>query len=228
MKKSKTCFLLGLLLILCTPSSFPSQAYENTVEIYQVTKFGSSVSVVLDYDLNSTSKLDSNESLAVLVVFSQHEPFGIEAAMLFFHTIEEQYLLFWMLGDPYTQAQNWILGQENDHFQTENELLTLNFIEFPKISDPAINPIVLALISSFEASNQTVDFRQILEKFIAYLPVHYEVPSFEKPETSSEESTETQGEKTSEEGGPTPGFMFLSTLVVFLSIPIATRLKRKK
>ena len=216
-------------MILCSPIS--SLAYETTVEISQVTKFGSSVSILLDYDLNSTSKLESNESLAVFVVFSQDEPFSIEAAMLFFHTIEEQYFLFWMLGDPYTQAQNWILGLENDHFQTDNNLLTLNFIEFPKIGDPAIHPIVLALITStYEISNQTIDFRPILEKFTTYLPVHHEIPSSEEPESSVEEETtvETETQKTSEEGGPTPGFVFLSTLGAILSVPIATRLKRKK
>ncbi|MFX1516673.1 MAG: hypothetical protein ACFFC6_10210 [Promethearchaeota archaeon] len=234
MKKSKTCILIGLILVLCTPRTF---AYEHSVDILHVTKFGSSVSIVLDYNLNSTLKLDSNESLAVLAVFSQDEPFLIEAAMLFFHTIEEQYLLFWTLGDPYTQAQNWILGQENDHFQIDDSLLTLNFIEFPKIGDPTIHPIVLALITTtYEISNQTIDFRPILEKFIPYLPVYYEIPSSSGPESSSEaETTETQSRESSEEtshetgvGGLTPGFVFLSTLGVFLSIPIATRLKRKK
>ena len=233
MKKSKTCFLIGLVLVLCTPSAF---AYEHSVDIFHVTKFGSSVSIVLDYDLNSTSTLDLNESLVVLAVFGQGEPFLIEAAMLFFHAIEDQYLLFWTLGDPYTQAQNWILGQENDHFQTDNNLLTLNFIEFPKIGDPEIHPYVLALITTtYEISNQTIDFRPVLEKFIPYLPVYYEIPGSTEPESSSEAETtsETQARETSEtsqgpgESIPTPGFVFLSALGVFLSIPIAARLKRK-
>ena len=228
MNKLKTPFLIIIFaLVGCTLS--PSIANQRTIDILQVTKIGPSISIFLDYNLNSTSQLDSNESLVVLVVFSQDNPFIIEAAMLFFHTAEDQYFLFWMLGDPYTQAQNWILGLENEHFQTDNELLILNFIEFLKISDPAIHPIVLALITStYEVSNQTNDFQPILGKFIAYLPVHYEFPSFEESEFSSEETTETQGEKTSEEGGPTPGFVFLSTLGVFLSIPIAARLKRQK
>lgn len=243
MNKSKISLLILLVLVICSPS--PSIAYEQTVDILQVTKIGSSISIVLDYNLNSTSQLDSNESLAVLVVFGQDEPFAIEAAMLFFHTVEEHYFLFWMLGDPYSQAQNWQIGVENEHFQTDDELLILNFIEFLGITDPEIETIILALITSAcEVNTQTNDFRPILDQFITYLPIYYEVPSVEKPETSEETSTELSKEETtkslektsesSEEssqgsvGGLTPGFTILSTMAVFLSTLIILRFRRNK
>jgi hypothetical protein len=221
----------------------PSVANQQTIDILQVTKIGSSISIVLDYDLNSTSQLDSNESLAVLVVLNQEEPFNIEAAMLFFHTVKEQYFLFWMLGDPYTQAQNWQTGVENEHFFTDGELLNLNFIEYLGISDPQINTIVLALITSAcKVKNQTNDFRPVLDQFITYLPVYYEIPSIDKPVTSEETSTEvtqedtteSKGEKSSEEtsqgsvDGISPGFTILSTVGIFLSTLIVLRFRRKK
>lgn len=237
MKKSKTSFLIVVLvLIVCT--LYPSVANQQTIDILQVTKIDSSISIVLDYDLNSTSQLDSNKSLAVLVVFTQDEPFIIEATMLFFHTVDDQMFIFWMLGDPYTQTQIWQFGVENEHFQTDNELLTLNFIEYLGITKPEINAIVIALFTSCAVNNQTNDFRPILDQFITYLPIYYEIPSIEKPVTSKEistevteeETTESQGEKSSEGSvdGVTPSFTILSTVGIFLSFLMVLRFKRKK
>ncbi|UCG04572.1 MAG: hypothetical protein JSW11_11440 [Candidatus Heimdallarchaeota archaeon] len=224
MKKSKTPFLIVIFaLVGCTLS--PSIANQQTIDILQVTKIGSSVSIFLDFDLNSTSQLDSNKSLAVLVVFTQDEPFVIEATMLFFHTVEEDFL-FWMLGDPYTQAQIWQLGVENEHFQTQNELLTLNFIEYLGITKPEINPFVIALIASGEVNNQTNDFRPILEQFVMFLPIHYEFPSIEQPGTTEETSAKKSSQGSV--GGLTPGFTILSTVGIFLSTLIVLRFKRKK
>ncbi|MFX0124473.1 MAG: hypothetical protein ACFFAE_12595 [Candidatus Hodarchaeota archaeon] len=212
MKKSKTSILIVLLLVMCTSSS--SGANEQPVDILQVTRIGSSISIVLDYDLNSTSQLDINESLAVMVVFSQDESSTIEAAMLFFHTVEEEYFLFWMLGDPFTQAQNWQIGVENEHFQIEYELLTLNFIEFQGIKDPDMEIIVLAKINSvYEVSTYTNDFRPILIQFITDLPISYEFPSIETKATSEKKSS--------------PGFTIHSTLGVILLTLITIRFRRK-
>jgi hypothetical protein len=212
----------------------PSIANQQIIDILQVTKFGSSVAISLDYDLNSTAQLGSNESLAVLVVFSQDEPFAIEATMLFFHTVEED-LLFWMLGDPFTQAQIWQLGVENNHFQTQNELLTLNFIEYLGITIPEIFPFVIALITSGEVNNQTTDLSPILNQFVPYLPIYYEFPSIGQPGTTEETSTEITTQKPSEEessqasvGGLTPGYTILSTVSILLSTIIVLRFKRKR
>jgi hypothetical protein len=232
MKRSKTPLLIMIFaLVGCTLN--PSEANQQTIDIFQVTKIGSSISISLDYDLNSTSQLDSNESLAVLVVFSQDEPFVIEATMLFFHTIEEDFLL-WMLGDPYTQAQLWQLGVKNEHFYTQNGLLTLNFIEYLDITKPEIVPFVIALIASGEINNQTNDLTPVLNQFVTYLPIHYEFPSIEEPSTTEEPSTEITSEKSSRESsqgsinGLTPGFTILSTVTVFLSTLIVLRFKRKR
>ncbi|MFW9906068.1 MAG: hypothetical protein ACFFFH_17225 [Candidatus Thorarchaeota archaeon] len=234
MKIWKIYLLIGLILVFYSPNS--TLAYNHKVDIFQVTKIGSSVSIVLDYDLNSTVKQDSNESLAVLVVFSQDEPFLIEAAMLFLHTEEDQNFLFWMLGNPYTQAQNWVMGRENEHFQTQNELLTLNFIEYLDIGNPEIHPLVNALITSGEVNNQTNDLSPILDQFVSYLPVYYEFPSIQQPDTTEETST---GEETTQEtsvkkssqtsvGGLTPGFTILSTVSILLSTLVVLRIKRKQ
>lgn len=240
MKKSKAPYLILIFaLIGCTLN--PSIASQRTINILQVTKVGSSISIFLDYDLNSTSQLDSNESLAVLVVFSQDEPFVIEATMLFFHSVEED-LLFWMLGDPFTQAQLWQLGVENEHFQTQNELLALTFIEYLGITSPEIIPFVIALITIGEVNNQTNDLSPILDQFVPFLPIYYEFPSIEQPGTTEETSTEMTGEKTtlessksSEEesqasvGGLTPGFtIILSTVSILLSTLVILRFKRKR
>lgn len=235
MKRSKTLLLIMIFaLVSCTLN--PSEANQQTIDIFQVKKIGSSISISLDYDLNSTSQLDANESLAVLVVFSQDEPFVIEATMLFFHTFEEDFLL-WMLGDPYTQAQLWQLGVENEHFYTQNGLLTLNFIEYLDITKSEIVPFVIALIASGEVNNQTIDLTPILDQFVTYLPIHYEFPSIEQPSTTEEPSTditsETLTKKSSRESsqgsvnGLTPGFTILSTVTVFLSTLIVIRIKRK-
>ncbi|MFX1507667.1 MAG: hypothetical protein ACFFDC_16395 [Promethearchaeota archaeon] len=229
--KSKTPLLIVIFaLVGCTLS--PSIANQHTIDILHVTKFGSSVTISLDYNLNSTAQFSSNESLAVLVVFSQDEPFVIEATMLFFHTVEED-LLFWMLGDPFTQAQIWQLGVENDHFQAQNELLTLNFIEYLGITKPEIFPFVIALITSGEVNNQTTDLSPILDQFVPYLPIYYEFPSIEQPGTTEETTQETSVKKSEESsqasvGGLTPGFTILSTLSILLSTLILLRFKQKR
>jgi hypothetical protein len=119
-----------------------------------------------------------------------------------------------MLGDPYTQAQNWQEGVENEHYLIDNELLTLNFIEFQGIKDPDIEIIVLANINSAcEVSADTNDFRPTLNQFITNLPMSYEFPSIEKQATEKKSS---------------PGFSILSTVGVFLSTLIVLRFRRKK
>jgi hypothetical protein len=238
MKKSKTSLsIVILILVICTLN--PSIASQRIIDILHVTKTGSSISIFLDYDLNSTSQLDSNESLAVLVVFSPDEPFSIEATMIFFHSVEED-LLFWMLGDPFTQSQMWQLGIENEHFHTQNELLALTFIEYLGITRPEIIPFVIAMITTGEVNNQTNDLSPILDQFAAYLPIYHEFPSLEQPGTTEETSTEittqeSSTQKPSEEessqasvGGLTPGFTILSTLSILLSTLVVLRFKQKR
>ncbi|UCE12879.1 MAG: hypothetical protein JSV04_11885, partial [Candidatus Heimdallarchaeota archaeon] len=108
MKLLKTfVFMLVLLAIslVYTPVLARNQAVssDRNIDIFHVSQNGPTIMIVLDYNLSSTSQLVENETMALLVIFSQstqEDPFSIQAAMLFFHTIENQFFLFWMLGDP--------------------------------------------------------------------------------------------------------------------------------
>ncbi|UCE14566.1 MAG: hypothetical protein JSV04_05145, partial [Candidatus Heimdallarchaeota archaeon] len=118
--------------------------------------------------------------------------------MLFFHTIENKFFLFWMLGDPYTQAQNWQIGTEYEHYLTSNNQLTLTFIEFSGISNTEIT--VLAMFTSdIEVNAYGNDFRMTLDQFIEYLPLTYELPTIESTTTAPVTETSTTEEKTTTE-----------------------------
>jgi hypothetical protein len=177
------------------------------IDVIQVTQINTKITIVLDYNLSSTSKLDTNELLAVLVTFSEstlEDPFAVHAAIIFFHTVDNQFFLFWTLEDPYHQAQNWQLGTENEHYQIYNELLILNFIEFLGINNQETEIRVLAKISSnFGVTTHTNDFRVILDQFIADLPLSYEYLHTE-PLTSKKKRT--------------PGFTFVTIIGIILSV----------
>lgn len=245
MKMSKT-FLISLLLLVVAIGVFPVLAFTETfneggVEIHQVTQIGPSLLIVLDYDLNSTALLDTNESLAVLVIFSDSTEEGtlsVQAAMLFFHTDDNQFLLFWMLGDPYKQAQNWQKGTENEHFQTDGDQLTLIFIEFSAIQNPEIAISVYAKITSSEINAYTNDFRIVLEQFIEELTISKDFPITTTQTTSEETSGPSTTEKTEattstkdssqRSADIASGFTILSILGVFLSAFIIKRQTLKK
>ncbi|MFX0183313.1 MAG: hypothetical protein ACFE95_09565 [Candidatus Hodarchaeota archaeon] len=191
MKMSKTS-IFTLFILIFIFKAFPVLTITNTinlptshVDVLQVNQSGPTLSILLDYNLSSTSYLDTNELLNVLVVFSdssQEDPLTIKAAMLFFHTSEDQFFLFWMLGDPYKQVQNWHTGTKNEHYQTNGNLLTLNFIEFQGISNQETECKILARISAdFEVNSQVNDFREILDFFIADLPLSYEFSHLPTP-----------------------------------------------
>ncbi|MHA2224545.1 MAG: hypothetical protein ACXAC8_05045 [Candidatus Hodarchaeales archaeon] len=193
---------------------------EKSVEIFQVVQTGPSLSITLDYDLNSTSQLEENELLSVLVVFgNQEDHFAIQAAMFFLHTQGGQHYLFWMLGDPYRQAQNWQMGTENGHFIVDNELLTLFFIEFSDINNQEMETSVLAQISPDSGVNQqTNDFRILLDQFISELPISYLSISY----STSDESSQSGN------GFLSPGFTILSALGIFLSALILKKFRGSK
>jgi hypothetical protein len=219
---------------------------EVDVDIFQITQIGPAISIVLDYSFNATSQLEINESLVVLVIFSittQEDPFTVKASMLFFHAGENKSFLFWMFGDPFRQVQNWQPGIENVHFVADNDLLTLNFIEFLEISDPEIESTVLAKITSgTEVSAYTNDFRTVLEQFITDLPISYEFPFIlsTTSEGTSGSSTTTTGETgtTTTKGDSsqttesvavdTPGLTIFSSIGIFLSLLITKKIRRKK
>jgi len=242
MKMSKT-FLITLFLLVLAIRTFPELAFadtsnEGSVEVHEVIRNGSGILIGLDYDLNSTSLLDTNESLAVLVIFSdstKEDTHPVQAAMLFFHTDDNQFFLFWMLGDPFKQAQNWQKGTENEHFRIDGDQLTLIFIEFWDINNPEITMTVLAKISSCcQVEAYTNDFRIVLEQFIAELPILHEFPmtTTTSEETSGPSTTgETETSTSSEESSRTDivsGFTILSIFGVLLSLFIIKSLTRKK
>jgi hypothetical protein len=213
-------------------------ANEKNVDILQVTRSGPIISVVLDYNLSSTARLDTNETLAVLVIFSQstqEDSLTIQAALLFFHTIEDQFFLFWMLGDPYSQAQNWQSGVENEHYKIDDALLTLTFIEFLGVGNLETETTVLAKITSFfEGSDQINDFRMVLDEFRVDLPLSFELPTIEpttesttSETTTEEESTTTTTTTTTTEPFFTSGMTTFFTIGVLLSIFIIKRFGKK-
>lgn len=222
MKMSKTS-IFTLFVLIFIFKAFPALAITDrinlqtdSVDILQVTQSGPTVSIVLDYNLSSTSHLDTNELFTVLVVFSDsspEDPLTIQAAMLFFHTSEDQFFLFWMLGDPYKQAQNWQTGAKNEHYQTNGNLLTLIFLEFQGINNQETEFKTLAKISSdFEINSQANDFRVILDLFLVDLPLSYEF-SYQPP-------TDTKKKGIN-------GFTILPAIGVFLSVLLIKRNREK-
>ncbi|MFW9778698.1 MAG: hypothetical protein ACFFE8_07560 [Candidatus Heimdallarchaeota archaeon] len=191
---------------------------EKNVGIVGVVQTGPTIAITLEYDLNTTSQLESNELLAVLVVLGiQENPFVIKAAMLFMQTVDGQYHLFWMLGDPYRHAQNWQTGNENEHFTVKNERLTLFFIEFSDINNQNLETTVLAQITTdFEPNQQTPDFRIILDQFIGRLPISYLSGFYPATSTTSLESPNVSS-----------GFPIISTIGVFLLVLLLKKFKRK-
>lgn len=219
---------------------------DRNIDIFQVTKNGPSVVIVLDYNLSTTSQLAENEAMALLVLFSQstqEEPFSIQAAMLLFHTLEDQFFLFWMLGNPYGQAQNWQIGSRYEHFLTSDKQLTLTFIEFSEISNPETEITVLAKITSdIEVNTDGNDFRMTLNQFIDYLPLTYELPIIKTttteptttesmttaPTTTEPTTTTTTEERTSTEPSLTAGFTVISLFGISISILITKKYDLKK
>ncbi|MFX0050810.1 MAG: hypothetical protein ACFE8U_05890 [Candidatus Hermodarchaeota archaeon] len=210
-------FLISILALATIPLLASTRTLDlasEQIDVLQVMQFDSTIKIVLDYNLSSTSKLDTNDLLTILVIFSestQEEPFIVNAAMLFFHTADDQFFLFWTLEDPYQQAQNWQLGTENEHYQINDDLLTLNFIEFLGVNSQEIK--VLAKISSdFEVNSHMNDFRVILDQFIANLPLSYEYLHTEPLKTKKKR---------------TPGFTFVSIIGIFLSIIVIKKSRTK-
>ncbi len=210
---------------------------KKNVDIIQVTRNGPALSIELDYNLSSTAQLDANETLAVLVLFSQttqDDSLTIQAALLFFHTVEDQYFLFWMLGDPYSQAQNWQSGVENEHYQIDETLLTLTFIEYLGVDNQETETTILARITLYsEVNNQTNDFRIILDEFRVDLPLSFEIPTIEtiSKTTTSETTTEkesTTTTTTTTESFFTPGLMLFLTISVLFSMFLLKRFSKKK
>jgi len=223
MKMSKTS-IFTLFVLVFIFKAFPALAITDTinlptdnVDVLHVTQSGPTLSIVLDYNLSSTSHLDTNELLTVLVVFSdssQEDPLTIQAAMLFFHTSEDQFFLFWMLGDPYKQAQNWQTGAKNEQYQPDGNLLTLNFIEFQGISNQETEFKILAKISSdFEINSLVNDFRVILDLFLADLPLSYEFSYQPSPSDTKKKGIN--------------GFTILTAIGVFLSVLLVKKNKEK-
>ncbi len=245
-------FMLAFFAFLLILGNFPVHATnEGTIDVLYVTKIGSTISIELDYGFNATSELDTSDSLAVITLFSQADDLlSFQASMLFFQTADDQLFHYWMLGDPYKQAQNWQEGTESGHYQISDETLTLNFIEFLGINNPGTEVIVLARITlEFNQTDQMNDFQTILDEFVTYLPTSHEIPTVEPTTTTemtseptitpTEEVTTTTVEEvttTTKEppqtttGGPflTSGLTILSTISIFLSILITRRTRQKK
>ncbi len=245
-------FMLAFFALLFIFGNFPVQAAnEGTIDVLQVTKIGSTISIVLDYTFNATSELDTTDSLAVLTLFSQTDDLpSFQASMLFFQTADNQLFHYWMLGDPYKQAQNWQEGTESEHYQINDETLTLNFIEFLEINNPGTEITILAKITlEFNQTDRMNDFRTILDEFVAYLPTSHEIPTTEPTTTTKETSepttrtteeattttveevtttTKEPSQTTSGEPFLTSGLTILSTISLFLSLLIIKRTRQKK
>jgi hypothetical protein len=192
---------------------------KQNIDVHYVFQSGSHVSISLDYDFSTTTQLDTNEFLSILLVFTDNEedPLdGIDAAILFFHTATNQFLLFWMIGDPFHQTQMWQLGVEFQHFQVDKDLLIIDLIEFTNISDHEIKLIVMGkILANFELDGQVTDFRMILDQFLPELNVGYE--TIYQPTSKSS----TTKKKAS-------GFLFIYTISILLLCSIIVSKKRQR
>jgi hypothetical protein len=200
-----------------TPAcSSPTSLAGERVPVIDVFQSGSHVSITLNYNFSTTGQLGNDGCLAVLVAFMNRTSNAPEAAIMFFHTIKDQFLSFWMIGDPYHQAQHW---QHSDHFQVNCSLLSLDFIEFLDISNTDIHLVVLAsILTDFNLDTQTGDFQSILEEFEPDLHVDYWYP----------ESTTTTTKLSTTTSSFIPGFTLLIITGVFIALSVISMKKRGK
>ena len=176
-------FILTSLLII-TVSATPNM--EN-VSIFQVTKNGPQLMVILDYDFNTAPVRDSEKALVVLTLLSLPSDDGmmaIEGSLLFIRTDEGDSFLFWTLCDPFISSVIWQEGNEMEHFLADQNELSLIFIEFSNYDDPELEIVVLAkILEPVSIDPRTNDFQEILFSFIPDLPVY--------PDTSTSTTTTT-------------------------------------
>ncbi|MFW9994891.1 MAG: hypothetical protein ACFFD4_22815 [Candidatus Odinarchaeota archaeon] len=206
-----------------------ASAPEEHVTILDVFQSGSQISIMLNYNFSSTAQLGTDGYLAVFLVFRNVTSSAPETAMLFFHTADDNFSLFWMAGDPYHQAQFW---QQSKQFQVNHNLLSMDFIEFLEITNPDIQLVVLAKILTGPNTNlQIGDFQSVLEEFGTDLYVGYGFIVTTK--TTTETSTGTTSRETSISSTTTapsfiPGFTLLAMIGVLVSLSVIVRNRQRQ
>jgi len=233
-KKPKHKILIILLIsyslltgVSLSQGSIESQLTFNEITIYDVFQSGPYTSIILDYNFSSTAILSDSGTLAIVIAYINQSSSIIESIELFFHTPSNEYLLFWMIGDPFREVQQWYLGNIFEHFQVQENQLDLSFIEFFNINDPTIKILVRArILEDVTIFSQSNDFSIILENFFDVLPLPSWSLSYPtKTSTiSTSRTTSTSTDSSTTTTGLTPGFSF----IIILGIIFYQLIYRKK
>lgn len=208
--------------ISLTQGSIEAPLTFNEITIYDVFQSGPYISIILDYNFSTTTLLSDSGTLAIVIAYVNHSSSNIEAIELFFHTPSNDFHLFWMIGDPLQEVQQWYLGNIFEHYQVQENQLDLSFIEFLNINDPTIEILVKArILEDVTISSQSDDFSIILEYFFDVLPLpawSYSYPTTTSTFTTSW-TTSTHSDTSTTKPSITTGFSFLIILgIIFYQV----------
>ncbi|MHA2175388.1 MAG: hypothetical protein ACXACP_05605 [Candidatus Hodarchaeales archaeon] len=216
--KQKQLLVVSFLFSLSMFMVFTSTALPETeiVSIFEVTQNGPQLMITLEYDFNAAPVRGNSEALVVFTLFSLPANDGqiaIEGSILFFHTNERENFLFWTLGNPFTSSIIWQTGSEIEHFQVDQNELSLIFIELSQYDNPELEIDVLAKILDVELIDNTMnDFQEVIHSFIPDLPIDTDTsPTITTTTTTSKKSI---------------GYEWFLVLSMFLLV-ISIRKKRK-
>ncbi len=211
--------------ISLSQGSIDSQLTFNEIIVSDIFQSGPYTSIILDYNFSTTAILGDSGILAIVIAYINQSSSIIEAIELFFHTPSDEYLLFWMAGDPFREIQQWNLGNIFEHFQVQENQLDLTFIEYFNIDDPTIEILVRArILEDITISSQSIDFSIILENFYDVLPLPSWSLSYPTKtstiSTSKTTSTSTYSSTTTTTSSDlTPGFSFITILgIIFYQL----------
>ncbi len=135
-----------------------------------------------------------------------------------------------MLGDLFTTPGLWQSGSENEHFQVDYDQLSLIFIECPDMTNPDLKIVTLAKLFETGTIDQTSsDFQVILNEFLPDLEFLKEF-MMESTSTSTTTATSpptTTTTTTTTKAKVSPGFLFFSSLGIFILLGLRKRNQKK-
>ena len=186
-------FLLSLILI----SSSNGIALNSPIEILVNNRTSDSLEIMLNYDFSSTY----DESLAFIATFSPYQYLSdIESSIIFIRTPEEENFLFWMIGNPFTQAQNWQQGYNLEHYSITGNTIYFQFTEYINFKDPELFVYEFAMFTSMSVDSYSNDFSEILLSILPFIPItEFTVQSSETDTTNPDTSLTTDQSQTNTE-----------------------------
>jgi hypothetical protein len=200
------------------------------VEIFQIVFVEGYVSITLDYDFDSPPDRVENETLVVLVLFTNPSNDGtisIESAILFFSTNYGESFYFWTIDNPFNLATLWLKSSELESYIAGANELTLVPIECSATSDTNLEIIVSAKkgkLNNIDPSNFEV--QEILTMFHEELPTETSSTTSSSITVTSDQthltSTTLDTSTSTTESQITTGYEFYITMSVLMAVTILT------